>query len=157
MLGPLYHLQRREERLWALEEARRVLRPGGLTFCAAISRYASLFDGYYYRMIDDPEFRAIIARDLAAGEHVNPTEKDYFTDAYFHTPAELEAEIAEAGYELVGMMGVEGFGRLLPDFDALWADADRRRRLLDHLREIERAPSLLGMSAHLLAVARKPG
>ena len=42
LLGPLYHLVEREERLKALREARRVLKPGGLLFGAAISRWASL-------------------------------------------------------------------------------------------------------------------
>jgi SAM-dependent methyltransferase len=45
MLGPLYHLTERVERVKALREAGRAVRPGGLIFAAAISRFASLFDG----------------------------------------------------------------------------------------------------------------
>lgn len=45
VLGPLYHLTDREERLKALREARRVVRPGGKLFVAAVSRFASLFYG----------------------------------------------------------------------------------------------------------------
>jgi SAM-dependent methyltransferase len=37
LLGPLYHLARRSDRLRALAEARRVVRPGGPVFAAAIS------------------------------------------------------------------------------------------------------------------------
>jgi SAM-dependent methyltransferase len=37
LLGPLYHLTERAERLAALGEARRVLRPGGVVMAAAIS------------------------------------------------------------------------------------------------------------------------
>jgi len=37
MLGPLYHLTERDERLAALREAHRVLRGGGLVWAAAIS------------------------------------------------------------------------------------------------------------------------
>ncbi len=44
MFGPLYHLQEREDRLRALSEAKRVLRPGGLLFAAAISRISSFLD-----------------------------------------------------------------------------------------------------------------
>ena len=43
-LGPLYHLIERTDRLRALSEARRVLRPGGWVFVAGISRYAALLD-----------------------------------------------------------------------------------------------------------------
>ncbi|MGH3302720.1 MAG: class I SAM-dependent methyltransferase [Streptosporangiaceae bacterium] len=38
LLGPLYHLTRRADRAQVLREARRVVRPGGLVFGAAISR-----------------------------------------------------------------------------------------------------------------------
>ena len=45
LLGPLYHLRRRAERLRALGEARRVVRPGGPVFAAVISRWAPRVDG----------------------------------------------------------------------------------------------------------------
>jgi len=45
LLGPLYHLDRRTDRLRALAEAHRVVRPGGPVFAAAISRWAARIDG----------------------------------------------------------------------------------------------------------------
>ena len=45
LLGPLYHLTDRADRIRALTEARRVLRPGGVLAAAAISRFASTLDG----------------------------------------------------------------------------------------------------------------
>jgi ubiquinone/menaquinone biosynthesis C-methylase UbiE len=44
LLGPLYHLTESSDRLRALAEARRVLKPGGFLFAAGISRYAAMFD-----------------------------------------------------------------------------------------------------------------
>ncbi|HEV7534979.1 MAG TPA: tyrosine-type recombinase/integrase [Acidimicrobiia bacterium] len=44
LMGPLYHLVERPERLRALAEAKRVLRPGGVLLAAAISRFAELLD-----------------------------------------------------------------------------------------------------------------
>ena len=44
LLGPLYHLTSREERLACLREAWRVLRPRGIVMAAAISRFASALD-----------------------------------------------------------------------------------------------------------------
>ena len=43
-----------------------------------------------------------------------------------------------------------------PDFARRWADPVERARLLRVAARLEREPSLLGMSDHLLAVARRP-
>ena len=45
LLGPLYHLARRADRVQALAEAGRVARSGGPVFVAAISRWAARVDG----------------------------------------------------------------------------------------------------------------
>jgi len=45
LLGPLYHLAARTDRVQALAEARRVGRPGALVVAAAISRWAPRLDG----------------------------------------------------------------------------------------------------------------
>jgi len=156
LLGPLYHLTERAERLAALREARRVLRPGGLLVAAAVGRYASLLSGVAEGMLSDPEFAAIVARDLRDGQHRNPTGKDYFTTTFFHRPDELEAEVREAGFDLVDLLGVEGPGWLLPDLEQRWADPDERERLLQAARAIEREPSLLGLPPHLIAIGRAP-
>ncbi len=90
MLGPLYHLTRREDRVLALSEAGRVLRPGGVVLAAAISRFASLLGGMKDGYLADPAFRRIVELDLASGQHRNPTPNpEYFTTAYFHDPDEL--------------------------------------------------------------------
>ncbi len=41
MLGPLYHLSSREDRLRALREAARVVRSGGVVLAAGLSRYVA--------------------------------------------------------------------------------------------------------------------
>jgi ubiquinone/menaquinone biosynthesis C-methylase UbiE len=156
LLGPLYHLAERAERLQALAEARRVCRQGGVIIAAAISRFASTLDGLRGGYLEDPTFAVIAAGDRRDGRHRNPTgDPAYFTTAYFHRPEELAAECAAAGLVHEATLAVEGPGWFLPDLDARLADERRRAVLLAALAALEAEPTLLGVSAHLLAVARR--
>jgi ubiquinone/menaquinone biosynthesis C-methylase UbiE len=154
LLGPLYHLVNRDERVRALAEARRVARSGGIVAAAAISRFASLLDGLRSGYLGSPVFDSIVDRDLREGQHRNPSEEtEFFTTAYFHRPDELEEEVRDADMEVAGVFGVEGPGWLLWE---LWEDARGRENILRVARALEREPTLLGVSSHLLAVARRP-
>ena len=157
LLGPLYHLTDADDRACALSEAMRVLKPGGLLFAAAISRWASVLDGLARNLFDDPRFGEIAERDLREGQHRNTTERiDYFTTAYLHRPDELKAEVERAGLVVEGVYGVEGPGWILPDLAERWADAGRRATVMRVARALESEEAMLGVSAHLLAVGRKP-
>lgn len=155
LLGPLYHLPERPDRIAALEESLRVLKPGGVLFCAAISQFASLLDGLKKGYLFNPEFSKIVLKDLNEGRHENPEmDPRYFTTARFHRPEELEEEITEAGFDLMKTVGLEGPAWLLGNFDDLWADASKRAEMLTFLKLIETESSLLGVSAHILSVAK---
>jgi hypothetical protein len=155
-MGPLYHLTAAADRAAALHEAFRVLTSGGTVVVAAISRYASALDGLRRRLTADPRFVAIRNRDLVDGQHRNSTENnDYFTTAYFHHPDGLRSELEAAGFEDVRVVGVEGPGWLLQDFDARWKDDALRKDLVDTARILESEPAIVGVSAHFLGLGRK--
>jgi ubiquinone/menaquinone biosynthesis C-methylase UbiE len=157
VMGPLYHLPSAADRAAALREAFRVLVRGGITVVAAISRYASALDGLARKLSLDPRFVQIRDRDLVDGQHRNDTSNaDYFTTAYFHRPDDLRAELEAAGFGDIRILGVEGPAWILPDFDARWNDAALRKDLLDVAKALESESSILGVSAHLLGVGRKP-
>ena len=136
LLGPLYHLTEKADRLAALREARRVLRPAGLLWAAAISRFASLIESLSGGFFDRPEFAPILDRDIEDGQHRNPTDNlRYFTNSFFHRPEELAFELTEAGFQIVELVGIEGPGWLAKDFDQLWHQPEQRARLLAILRK----------------------
>ena len=156
LFGPLYHLTGAADRRQALREAWRVLRPGGRLLAMAISRFASLLDGLYRGWLDDPQFRPIVERDLADGQHRNPDpvgRPEFFTTAYFHPPGGLTGEIEGAGFTAVASYGVEGPGWPLCQE---WADPQRREQILFAARAAETEPALAGFSHHLIAAATRP-
>jgi SAM-dependent methyltransferase len=155
LFGPLYHLTLRDDRLLAWAEAQRVVRRGGFIFAAAISRFASLFDGLARGFLFDPAFRQIVERDLREGQHRNPTDTPHwFTTAYFHHPDELREEAEAAGAAVVELVGVEGLAGWLPQLADQWSNPEGREAILQSARSVESEPSLLGLSAHLIAVTR---
>jgi SAM-dependent methyltransferase len=157
VMGPLYHLPSADDRLAALREAHRVLASSGVLVAAAISRYASALAGLALGLALDPEFARIRDQDLIDGQHRNPTKiLDYFTTAYFHRPEDLRAELEEAGFSDVHVVGVEGVAWMFSDFETRWADEALRQDMLNIARVLEAEPSLVGASAHLLGIGRKP-
>jgi ubiquinone/menaquinone biosynthesis C-methylase UbiE len=156
LLGPLYHLTERADRLKALREAHRVLRAGGRVFAAAISRFASLMDGLSRDLVADPRFVEIVRQDLKDGQHRNPTDnRQYFTTTFFHHPDELQTEIEDAGFAFEKVLAVEGPVWVMGNFAKLWDDPRKRALLLELLRTVEEERTLMGASAHLIGIGRK--
>lgn len=151
LLGPLYHLVDRDDRLVALREARRVLRPGGRLIAEGITRHAWLLDATQKGRLDTPGIWDDFSRNIRDGLSQDPDAvPDGAFWAYFHQPDELHGEVAEAGFADVELVAVEGFAWLLGDLEARMADP---APLLRAVRMSESEPSMLGCSAHVFAAA----
>lgn len=163
LLGPLYHLVERRDRLRAWAEAIRVVRPGGWVFAAGISRLSAMAwvtviapavdratSGAAAPRSPLPEkWRRLI--EEGAGE-LGPIG---FPGGHFHLADDLEAEAPEAGLEDVRVLGLEGPG----------SQAIEISRSHDHLQiaaaktlaeAYESQPGLRDLSPHLLAMGRTP-
>ncbi|MEU4623692.1 class I SAM-dependent methyltransferase [Actinoplanes sp. NPDC023801] len=149
LLGPLYHLQDRDDRVRALREAVRVTRPGGVVVAAAISRFAGPIDfavtGRLTPAIVE-ESRQILA------DGINHPGLG-FTHAYFHRVADLITELREAGLTGIVVHGVEG-----PAWGAADATAGTpaEQSVFDGALQLARIcgtePEIVAASAHLLAI-----
>lgn len=157
LLGPLYHLTERDDRITALREARRVLRPGGVVLAKALSRFYPLFEDIAHGApVEQDELEKTVTF-LADGQYRNPGgDPDQFTTSYFHRPEEFAAEVQEAGLELRGLVGASGSVKLLPHLPERLAEPGQRKRVLDLLRLLEDEPSILGMSQNFIAVGQAP-
>jgi ubiquinone/menaquinone biosynthesis C-methylase UbiE len=157
MFGPLYHLADASDRAQALSEARRVLKQAGLLFAVGISKFASALEALINGHISSEPFGRIVRRDLESGQHRNPTDNPaYFTDAFFHRPGDLAAEVEAAGFQPLARLMVDPFAYHIQGYEQIWADPRKRSRLLEILRRIEAEPTLMGVGPHLMVVARRP-
>ncbi|QMU98143.1 class I SAM-dependent methyltransferase [Microbacterium esteraromaticum] len=151
MLGPLYHLAARTERLRALREAARVVRPGGFVFAAGLSRFIAFGRATLGRPVPEPfpeEWVALAAR----GE---PAEGMRFPAGHFHSAEELDEEVGSSGLEVDAVLGVEGpCGTVLESLDT--AGEELVEAALVMARASASIPAIRDLSAHLIAVARVP-
>lgn len=154
LLGPLYHLLDRADRVRALAEAGRVSRD--LVVAAVISRWSPMFEGMLRGFVDDPVFATMLREDLTSGTRRGTQHlPNGFTTSYFHRPEEIVSEVADAGLTLVDLLPVEGMAYWIPDIADRLADPDKRALVLELLERTEREPALLGATAHLLVIARR--
>ncbi len=117
LLGPLYHLVNRSDRVLAWSEALRVLRKGGLIFAAAISRLAPYLD-LVVRLdrFGEEAVSSLVRESLRSGKF-GDSSKGLFTTSYLHRPTELRAEAEAAGFQDVEVFNIEGPGFLLNNFE----------------------------------------
>ena len=156
LMGPLYHLIEKADRIQALIEAKRVLKQSGILVAVAISKFASTIDGFMSGFFKDEVFRKIMLQDIEDGQHKNPTNNPlYFTDTFFHHPLELTQEVKEAGFSKLNMEAIEGFGYLLPDFNTNWENEEYRAFLLRIIEKVAQDSTLVGASPHIMCIAQK--
>ncbi|WP_328486005.1 class I SAM-dependent methyltransferase [Streptomyces zaomyceticus] len=154
LLGPLYHLHDRTDRISALTEAARVARPGGLIAAAAISRYSPLLDYIATTGITESAIQDAVRDTLAQGRYAGQRG---FTVAYFQTSTELRAEVTEAGLADPSLYGIEGPGWVTVKAIEKYTGAnlmgtDVYEAALAAARIAEPHAALTDASAHILAI-----
>lgn len=156
LLGPLYHLRDRADRVQALREAGRIVQPGGFVFAAVISRWAPRLDGVVAQQLYRPVPQLLDLMDVVETTGDLPAAHDGGFAAYTHRPDEVLAEVRDADLEVVDLVGVEGLPLSAADTAARRADPRDWQVLLDSARALERVPEVMGVSQHLICTARVP-
>ena len=67
MHGPLYHLTKEEDRIKALSEAKRVLRPNGVVLAFTITRYAGINYGITEGLIFERTYYEVMKEEVLTG------------------------------------------------------------------------------------------
>ena len=153
LMGPLYHLVLEEDRLRALREAFRCLRPGGIILSSLISRFAVLADQIKKNpnWIDDQER---VWSHIREGHRPDYVPRVGFR-GYFVRTDEIAPLHQSAGFEMVKMAGVEPV--ISTDDESYNQLEGKRRELwLDLLYHVSGEESMIAGSRHILYVGRRP-
>jgi len=154
--GPLYHLQLRDDRIKALQEAYRILKPGGILLGFAINHTISTITGLLNGMIHDPQFYAMCQSELNTGIHNPPASwPGILPEAFFHKPGELTNEVLEAGFSDPKLFAVEGMVWLDSKYFESRSDPKKKEAMMDLLKSTEENRDLLSLSPHLMVCGRK--
>ena len=164
LMGPLYHIVDYDERLKAIKESLRLLKKGGVLFSAALTPYSVLLynitvyspdEGEAY--LENPDFLAMIERELEDGCHINPDKKVYngLGISHLHTAKALKAELDAGGFSDSVVHGMMGGAWLAKNIDELWKNEKSRNALMNTVRLLDTHEEIMGLSCHLLAVSRR--
>lgn len=154
--GPLYHLQKREDRISAINEAKRVLKKGGIVLAFAINATASTVVGLMNGMIHANSFFEMCKEELTSGIHNAPKDFPFLlADSYYHKPQDLKSEFLETNFKILNLSAVEGMIWLDNEYFANMLDK-KKSKTLKALQELtENDEYLLPFSPHMMIAAQK--
>ncbi len=154
--GPLYHLQLRADRIKALREAHRILKPNGILLGFAINHTVSTITGLLNGMIHDAQFYAMCESELKTGIHNPPANwPGILPEAFFHKPQELTEEVYEAGFNNLKLFAVEGMVWLDSKYFESRSDPGKKEAMMALLKSTEENRELLSLSPHLMVAGGK--
>ncbi len=120
IMGPLYHLHKKEDRLKVLKESLRLLKKDGVALISYINSWGCLKAGveeFPEEFKEKGHFLRFLQGDMCL------SAEESFTEAYFTTPTLAIKEVQESGFTVVSYGGAEGFlAALRPQISVLNRD-----------------------------------
>lgn len=154
--GPLYHLQKREDRVATILEAKRVVKKGGIILGFAINATASTVVGLMNGMLHANSFFEMCKQELTTGMHNAPKDFPFLlADAFYHKPQDLKTEFLEQDLEFIDVFAVEGMIWLDNEYFANMLDKKKSKTLKALQKLTENDEYLLPFSPHMMIAVRK--
>lgn len=158
MLGPLYHLQKEEERIQAVKELYRVTRSKGIVFVAFQSRMRMTVNSILAPEHWRPNNSIDSVKEFRSTGIFNHADQGRFTGAYYFEIGEIKPFMESHGFETIELIGSSSAGGLLSKEQwHYWEEKGETSKLMELLLDLSKDPSILGVSSHLLYIGRKLG
>ena len=149
LLGPLYHLIGEEEKLKALNEAKRVTRPGGLIFVAYLMNEYSILSYCF----DEERIGDFLARGVVDGQFHIQAQADELYD--YVRLEDIDRLNAAAGLQRVTIFSPDGAADYMRT-QLNRMSATTFSHFLEYQKCISERPDLIGAGSHVVDVVRCP-
>ncbi|WP_103072169.1 class I SAM-dependent methyltransferase [Aquimarina sediminis] len=154
--GPLYHLQKKEDRDLTICEAKRVLKNDGIILAFAINYTASTLVGLLNGLIHKKSFFEMCKEELTSGIHNPPDTFPWLlAEAYYHKPEQLKDEFINQELTHINTYAVEGIAWLDKDYFTNMLNIKRKKALTELIKITENDSYLLPFSPHMMIAVKK--
>ncbi len=154
--GPLYHLQKKEDRDLAISEAKRVLKNDGIILGFAINYTASTLVGLLNGLIHKNSFFKMCKEELKTGIHNPPDDFPWLlAEAYYHNPEQLKDEFINQELTHINTYAVEGMAWLDKGYFTSMLNDKKKKTLLELIKVTENDSYLLPFSPHMMIAVQK--
>ncbi|UVI31161.1 class I SAM-dependent methyltransferase [Paenibacillus spongiae] len=158
LLGPLYHLQNKEDRIRAAAEMNRVTKKGGLVFAAFMSRIRHLTTSILYPQAWKPNHTIEGIDSFLESGIFDHHDEGRFTGAYFAEIEEIEPFMQSSGFaceKLIASGSIAG-GMTVEQWDYWRMQGDDvYRKVIERIVTAAESPYILGASSHIMYIGRK--
>jgi len=146
--GVLSHFIGKQDREKAIFELSRVTIPNGFIFISVMNRFGEISN----TLLNFPGSADLIDQFLLDGNHRRPTTGEC-TGTHFYTPNELVDLIQQSGLTLESIVSIQNIASPLRNYVNSLTEEQFQQWLKVFIR-LSQEPSLLGISSHLLVIAR---
>ncbi|MCK0125094.1 class I SAM-dependent methyltransferase [Gelidibacter sp. F2691] len=154
--GPLYHLQKKEDRDLAISEAKRVLKNDGIILGFAINYTASTLVGLLHGLIHKKTFFEMCKEELITGIHNPPYDFPWLlAEAFYHKPEQLKDEFVNQKLTYLNIYAVEGMAWLDKEYFANMLNNRRQKTLIELIQVTENDSYLLPFCPHMMIAVQK--
>lgn len=149
LFGPMYHLSTTEEKLQALNEAKRIAKPNGIIMIAYISNeYSVVMHGFKSHNVG----KCVKLGQLDENFHTQYTESDLYS---YSTPSDIDEILAKVdGLTRINIFGADGPSEYMRKEINEMSD-DEYQTFINYVKHIAERPDLIGASAHIVDVVKK--
>ncbi len=154
--GPLYHLQKKEDRDLTISEAKRVLKNNGIILGFAINYTASTLVGLLNGLIHKNSFFKMCKEELTTGIHNPPDDFPWLlAEAYYHKPEQLKEEFINQELTHINTYAIEGIAWLDKEYFTNMLNNKKGETLLELIKITENDSYLLPFSPHMMIAVKK--